>query len=70
MVRLRRINRNLRELGIMERFDDFEVKVREIIQNFIQESIYHEFTLQIGADRYMSGPNRGYLPVKESMRGF
>jgi putative transposase len=58
------VKRNLRELGIMDRFvdfdleDDFEAKVRGIIQNFIQESIYHEFTLQIGADRYERAQSR------------
>ena len=58
------VKRNLRELGIMDRFvdfdleDDFEAKVRGIIQNFIQESIYHELTLQIGADRYERAQSR------------
>lgn len=52
------VKRNLSELGIMERFDDFETRAHGIIQNFIQESIYHEFTLQIGADRYERTPLR------------
>lgn len=46
------LKRNLRELGILGQFDDFETRAHRAIQNLIQETIYEEFRLQIGADRY------------------
>lgn len=52
------VKRNLSELGIMDRFEDFEVEAHRVIQNFIQQGIYQEFSLQIGADRYERTPLR------------
>jgi transposase-like protein len=46
------VKRNLRELGILGQLDDFEEKAHRAIQNIIQDSIYEDFKLQIGADRY------------------
>ncbi len=46
------VKRNLRELGILDNFGDFETRARRAIQALIQGSIYEEFTKQIGADRY------------------
>jgi len=46
------LKRNLRSLGILQRFDDFEQKAHRAIQKLIQDTIYEEFKLQIGADRY------------------
>ena len=46
------LKKNLRALGILSNFDDFELKAHRAIQSLIQETIYEEFKLQIGADRY------------------
>ena len=46
------LKRNLRELGILANFDDFDKKAHEAIQKLIQDGIYEEFKVQIGADRY------------------
>ena len=46
------VKRNLRELGITGQLDDFEAKTHRAIQRLIQDGIYEEFELQIGADRY------------------
>ena len=46
------VKRNLRELGITGQLDDFEAKAHRAIQRLIQDGIYEEFELQIGADRY------------------
>jgi len=46
------LKRNLRSLGILQRFDDFEQKAHRAIQKLIQDTIYEEFKVQIGADRY------------------
>jgi len=52
------VKRNLRELGILDNFDDFEAKAHKAIQELIQDSIHEEFTLQIGADRYERSDSR------------
>jgi len=46
------LKRNLRELGILAKLDNFEQKAHRAIQNLIQETIYEEFDIQIGAERY------------------
>lgn len=46
------LKRNLREMGILGQFDDFETKAHRAIQDLIQGTVYEEFRLQIGADRY------------------
>ena len=46
------LKRNLRELGILANFDDFEKKAHRAIKKLIQDGIYEEFNVQIGADRY------------------
>ncbi len=46
------VKRNLRELGLLENFGDFEQRAHKAIQALIQNSIYEEFKLQIGADKY------------------
>jgi len=46
------LKRNLRILGILNNFDDFELKAHRAIQKLIQDTIYEEFKVQIGADRY------------------
>ena len=46
------VKRNLEELGVSGQVDDFEAKAHKAIQALIQGSIYEEFRLQIGADRY------------------
>lgn len=46
------LKRNLRTLGILSNFDDFELKAHRAIQKIIQDAIYEEFKVQIGADRY------------------
>lgn len=46
------LKRNLRSLGILSNFDDFEQKAHRAIQKLIQEAIYEEFKVQIKADRY------------------
>ena len=46
------VKRNLRELGILDNFGDFETRAHKAIQALIQSSIYEEFKLQIGADKY------------------
>ena len=52
------VKRNLRELGILDNFDDFEAKAHRAIQELIQDSVHEEFTLQIGADRYERSDSR------------
>src|SRR3989338_10305497 len=52
------VKRNLRELGIIANFDDFERKAHRSIDNLIQKGIYEEFTEQIGASRYEHAPSR------------
>ena len=51
-VQYQYLKRNLRELGILANFDDFEKKSHMAIKNLIQDGIYEEFKVQIGADRY------------------
>jgi len=46
------LKRNLRSLGILGNFDDFELKAHRAIQKVIQDTIYEEFKVQIGADKY------------------
>jgi len=46
------VKRNLRELGAIAHFDDFERRAHMAIEKLIQDDIYDEFTEQIGADRY------------------
>ena len=57
-VQWRYVNRNLRELGILGNSDSFEQKAHKAIQSLIQDSIYEEFKLQIGADRYEHADSR------------
>ena len=52
------LKRNLRSLGILQRFDDFELKAHRAIQKLIQDTIYEEFKLQIGADKYERAESR------------
>jgi len=57
-VRWQYVKRNLSELGIVDAFDNFEVGAHRVIQDFIQQGIYQQLTLQIGADRYQRTPLR------------
>ena len=52
------LKRNLRELGILANFDDFEKKAHRAIKNLIQDGIYEEFKVQIGAGRYKREDSR------------
>ena len=52
------VKRNLRELGVIANFDDFEQKAHKAIEDLIQKGIYEEFTEQIGASRYEHAPTR------------
>lgn len=52
------VKRNLRELGVIANFDDFERKAHRAIEDLIQKGIYEEFTEQIGAARYEHAPDR------------
>ena len=52
------LKRNLRSLGILANTDDFEQKAHGVIQKLIQDTIYEEFKLQIGADRYQRTDER------------
>ncbi len=52
------VKRNLRELGVVANFDDFERKAHKAIEDLIQKGIYEEFTEQIGAARYEHAPSR------------
>ena len=52
------VKRNLRELGTLNNFDDFEAKAHKAIQTLIQDGIYEEFTEQIGADKYERSDSR------------
>ena len=52
------VKRNLRELGVIANFDDFEQKAHRAIDNLIQSGIYEEFAEQIGAQRYEYSPSR------------
>jgi len=52
------VKRNLRELGIMGNFDDFERRAHQAVQDLIQSDIYAEFAEQIGAKRYEHAPFR------------
>lgn len=46
------VKRNLHQLGILDNFGDFETRAHKAVQALIQDSIYEEFTEQIGAGRY------------------
>ena len=52
------LKRNLRELGILGNFDDFERRAHRAIQKLIQDDINDEFIEQIGARRYKHEPTR------------
>jgi len=54
------VKRNLRELGVIANFDNFERKAHQAIhiEELIQKGIYEEFTEQIGAARYEHAPDR------------
>jgi transposase-like protein len=52
------VKRNLKDMGIMYAFDDFEVQGHKVIHDLIQSGINEEFTLQIGAKRYEHAPTR------------
>ena len=51
------VKRNLRELGVIANFYDFEQKAHRAIDNLIQSGIYEEFAEQIGAKRYEHTPS-------------
>jgi len=46
------LKRNLKELGVLGQLDDFESKAHRAVQRVIQESVYLDFNMQIGAERY------------------
>lgn len=46
------VKRNLRELGVMGNFDDFEQRTHQRLQKMFQSDIDKEFIEQIGAGRY------------------
>lgn len=52
------VKRNLRELGVMGNFDDFERRAHQAVQDLMQRDIYAEFSEQIGAKRYEHAPLR------------
>jgi len=52
------VKRNLKELGVMGNFDDFERRAHRAVQNLIQSDIYEEFAEQIRAKRYEHAPLR------------
>jgi len=52
------LKRNLKELGMLANFDDFESKAHRAIKNLIQDGIYEEFKVQIGAGRYKREDSR------------
>lgn len=52
------VKRNLRELGITANFENFEQKAHRAVEKLMQDGIYEEFKLQIGADRYEHAPSR------------
>ena len=52
------VKRNLREMGILYQFDDFEEKAQRVVQKMIQSGIYEEFAMQIGAERYERSARR------------
>jgi len=52
------LKRNLRELGILANLDDFEKKAHKAIKDLIQDGVYEEFKVQIGADRYKREDSR------------
>jgi len=64
------LKRNLRSLGILQRFDDFEQKAHKAIQKLIQDTIYEEFKLQIGAGRYERAESRSGTRQGEYSRFF
>lgn len=57
-VQYQYLKRNLRELGILANLDDFEKKAHKAIKDLIQNGIYEEFKVQIGADRYKRTDSR------------
>lgn len=52
------VKRNLGELGVLYRFDDFESQAHRNIQELIQSCVKEEFALQVRAERYEHAPNR------------
>ena len=52
------VKRNLRELDMPGVFDNFEANAHRVVQEYIQNGIYEEFKLQIGADRYEHSGSR------------
>ena len=52
------VKRNLRELGIMANFDDFERRTQRKLNQIIQDDIDKEFIEQIGAGRYERSDTR------------
>jgi len=52
------VKRNLRELGVVGNFDEFEQRGHKAIQDLIQSDIYEEFAEAIGAKRYEHAPSR------------
>ena len=52
------LKRNLRELGMLANFGDFESKAHRAIKKIIQDGINEEFDMQIGAGRYRRTDSR------------
>jgi transposase-like protein len=52
------VKRNLGQLGLLYKFDDFEFQARGIIKRLIQECVNEEFANQIRAQRYEHASNR------------
>jgi len=46
------LKRNLKELGILGQLDDFEIQLHRAVQRVIQESIYLDFSMQIGVEKH------------------
>jgi len=57
-VQYQYLKRNLNELGVSDSFIDFEKKAHKKIKDLIQDTVYEEFKVQIGADRYKRSAKR------------
>jgi len=52
------VKRNLGQLGVLYKFEDFEFQARGIVQKLVQDCVNEEFALQIQAQRYEHAPER------------
>ncbi len=52
------VKRNLKDMGLLYSFEDFELQAHRIIQRLMQSCINEEFALQIGARYYEHTPHR------------